>query len=209
MRYLVPILGCLVASLNSAAQADDLWQPFVLSRTGPTLQPAQVAVETGAGYNGLPQNRTARLDDSYQGSSWLSSAIGSSTMPRRQRCCCHRTWALCDLSRMFGPLTTFTEIATRSMCLRLRGPRCASLAGYRAASNTSARNWRESPGGTSMLAPAVAILSARARRCSFLEHDRRSALHADRVESAGPRIGRVRVLKSVENHSHLAFWGIA
>jgi hypothetical protein len=75
MRKLIPILSVL-ASVESAAQTDEPWQPFVLSRVAQTLQPAQVAVETGAGYNGLPQDRTARLDDAYQGSSWLAASAG-------------------------------------------------------------------------------------------------------------------------------------
>jgi len=76
MRRLVPMLGLLVASLESAAQTEEPWQPFVLSRVAPTLEPAQAAVEVGAGYNGLPQGKTARLDDSYQGSSWVSGSVG-------------------------------------------------------------------------------------------------------------------------------------
>src|SRR5258708_5875194 len=76
MRKLVPILGCVLASMESAAQTDEPWQPFVLSRVAPTLEPAQVAVEVGGGYNGLPQGKTARLDDAYQGSSWLNGSVG-------------------------------------------------------------------------------------------------------------------------------------
>jgi len=76
MRKLIPILSIVLASVESAAQTDEVWQPFVMSRVGPTLEPAQVAVETGAGYNGLPQNHTARLDDAYQGSSWLAASAG-------------------------------------------------------------------------------------------------------------------------------------
>jgi len=70
MRNLVFIVALVLTSVDSAAQTDDPWQPFVLSRGAPTLHSGQVAVETGAGYNGLPQARTARLDDAYQGSSW-------------------------------------------------------------------------------------------------------------------------------------------
>jgi hypothetical protein len=76
MRKLVPILGCVLASMESFAQTDEPWQPFVLSRVAPTLEPAQVAVEVGGGYNGLPQGKTARLDDAYQGSSWLNGSVG-------------------------------------------------------------------------------------------------------------------------------------
>lgn len=76
MRKLVPIIGLVLASTKSAAQTDEVWQPFVLSRVAPTLNPAQVAVEVGGGYNGLPQGKTARLDDAYQGSSWLNGSVG-------------------------------------------------------------------------------------------------------------------------------------
>jgi|GEM_PF-2126819 len=76
MRKLLLTFGLVLASMESAAQTEETWQPFVLSRVATTLQPAQLAVETGAGYNGLPQARTGRLDDAYQGSSWLTGSVG-------------------------------------------------------------------------------------------------------------------------------------
>lgn len=75
MRKLVSMLGLFLASV-AAAQTDETWQPFVLSRVAPTLESGQVAVESGAGYNGLPQAGTARLDDAYRGSSWLGGSVG-------------------------------------------------------------------------------------------------------------------------------------
>lgn len=76
MQRLAFVIGLAFASIDASAQSEEPWEPFVLSRVGPSLEQGQVALEAGAGYNGLPQGRTARLDDSYQGSSWLSSSAG-------------------------------------------------------------------------------------------------------------------------------------
>src|SRR5262249_35616127 len=76
MQRLAFVIGLVFASIDASAQSEEPWEPFVLSRVGPSLAQGQVALEAGAGYNGLPQGRTARLDDSYQGSSWLSGSAG-------------------------------------------------------------------------------------------------------------------------------------
>jgi hypothetical protein len=70
------LVAALTAALPALAQTSDDWQPFVLSTDAPTLRQGQLAVETGGGYDSVPQGLTPRPQDAQLADGWVSASVG-------------------------------------------------------------------------------------------------------------------------------------
>jgi hypothetical protein len=64
----------LLALACAPAYAD--WRPFVFSLDGQTLRAREGAIESGLGYNGLTDSKTAQLSDERSIDGWLRAAVG-------------------------------------------------------------------------------------------------------------------------------------
>lgn len=70
------VAAALGLALPVYAQTSDDWQPFVLSTDAPTLRQGQLAVETGGGYDSVPQGLTPRPQDAQTADGWVSASAG-------------------------------------------------------------------------------------------------------------------------------------
>jgi hypothetical protein len=66
----------VVMALAGSARADGVWRPFLFSADAATLGRGEAAIESGAGYNGLPALHAASLSDERRVETWIGAAVG-------------------------------------------------------------------------------------------------------------------------------------
>lgn len=80
---LVALLCCAVATPAAAQDRDDGeravadWHPYLFSSDGDLIGARHAAVESGAGYNGVPSRDSGLApDDAHSATGWLGAAVG-------------------------------------------------------------------------------------------------------------------------------------
>ncbi len=66
----------IIVALAAAAPARADWHTFVFSTDATGLEARHAAMETGAGYNGLPQTDVLNPADQKRTDAWISAAVG-------------------------------------------------------------------------------------------------------------------------------------
>src|SRR5438094_1995825 len=69
-------LAAAIASAAAPATARADWHTFLFSTDATGLDARRAAVETGAGYNGLPQDKVALPADQRRTDAWIGAAVG-------------------------------------------------------------------------------------------------------------------------------------